>query len=485
MNFRRGLQKFGSAAMTPIALLPAAAVIIALGTVLPPGLGGKAFFAAGQTLLHYLGLIIAVGCAVGLAGGEGIAGFAAGGMYVIIDGIVRAYNPDLNLGVLAGIISAIAGASFYSRFHRVRFPDYLSFFGGQRFVPIISAFAAVFIGLLLAYIGPSVQAGLTALGNWMAAAGIVGVFVYGALERLLIPTGLHHFLNAVVLMLIGSYAGATGDLGRFFAGDPTAGYFMGGAFAYKLFGLPAACLAMYHEAKPGAKRSVKGLMITAAATSFLTGITEPVEFAFLFTAPILFVVHALLAGSSFALNYALHIRHGFASSAGVVEYIVNLPKAQNGLLIIPIGVAYGVAYYVIFRALIRRFNLATPGRLAEEEQLDAAAPGPAAVATAAVRADDGAGTSAARGGDVPLALPDRAAAVLAALGGKENLLSVDSCLTRLRILLADETKVDEDELKRLGALGIVKMGQGAWQVVFGAISDSLRHEMRRIMRGGQ
>ncbi|MGE5561508.1 MAG: PTS transporter subunit EIIC [Chloroflexota bacterium] len=473
MTFRQGLSKFAGAAMTPIAVLPAAAVIIALGTVLPPEFGGRAFAAAGQTLFNYLGLIIAVGCAIGLANREGIAGFAAGAMYIIIDGIVKAYNPELNLGVLAGIISAIAAAHFYHRFHAVRFPDYLSFFGGQRFVPIISAFAAVFVGLALAYVGPWLQSGIVSLGNWMAAAGILGVFAYGVIERLLIPTGLHHFLNTIVLLLVGSYAGATGDLGRFFAGDPTAGYFMSGAYAFMLFGLPAACLAMYHEAKPGAKRSVKGLMITAAATSFLTGITEPVEFSFLFTAPVLYLAHTLLAGSSFALNYALRIRHGYASSAGIVEFIANLTRADNGLLIIPIGIAYGVLYYLVFRFLIRRLNLATPGRLAEEAGMDAAlAANPPALAGAPAAA-----------GAAPASLTERAAGVIAALGGRDNLTGVDSCLTRLRIGLDDESLVDEDGLKRLGALGIVKMGQGAWQVVFGTVSDALRHEMKQILRG--
>lgn len=488
MNFRQGLQKFAGAAMTPIAVLPAAAVIIALGTVLPPAFGGKAFAAAGQTLFNYLGLIIAVGCAVGLADREGIAGFAAGAMFIIIDGIVKAYNPDLTLGVFAGIISAILGAYFFRRFHRIQFPEYLSFFAGQRFVPIISAFAAVFIGLILAHIGPYLQSGLISLGGWMAASGIIGVIAYGIMERILIPTGLHHFLNTVVLLLIGSYAGATGDLGRFFAGDPTAGYFMGGSYAFMLFGLPAACLAMYHEAKPGAKRSVKGLMITAAATSFLTGITEPVEFSFLFTAPVLYLAHTILAGSSFALNYALHIRHGFASSAGIVEYIANLTRAENGLLIIPIGIGYGLLYYGVFRFLIRRLDLPTPGRMAEEAGMDAAlaitrGPGASAVGSPAGDAAMGADVQRAAQTTVPASLSDRAAGVIAALGGKDNLGSVDSCLTRLRISLVDESLVDEEELKRHGALGIVKLGRGAWQVVFGTVSDALRHEMRRIMRG--
>jgi PTS system N-acetylglucosamine-specific IIC component len=477
MNFRRMLQKYGGAAMTPIAVLPAAAIIIALGTVLPAAFGGRALSAAGTALFNYLGLVIAIGCSVGLADGEGVAGLSAGIMWLIIDAIVKATNPELSLGVLSGIIAAVAGAWFYNRFHRIRFPDYFAFFAGQRFVPIISAFAAVLIGIVLGLIGPALQAGLTTVGSWMAAAGTAGVFVYGALERLLIPTGLHHFLNAIVLMLVGNFGGATGDLGRFFAGDPTAGYFMAGAFIYKLFGLPAACLAMYQEARPGARKAIKGLMITAAVTCFLTGITEPVEFAFLFTAPILFIVHALLSGASFALTHLLGIRHGFASSAGIVEYIANWRLAERPWLIIPLGIAFGVIYYSIFRFLIRRLNLSTPGRLAEEAELDAAS----------VSAPDVAATEASAGdaaNPATLGLPERAAEVISALGGKDNLTSVDSCLTRLRLGIIDEERVDESALRRLGALGIVKMGKGAWQVVFGTISDALRHEMRRIIRQG-
>ncbi|MEW6723492.1 MAG: PTS transporter subunit EIIC [Bacillota bacterium] len=460
MKVRAFFQKFGGAAMTPIAVLPAAALIIALGTVLPhQWVVARGFAAAGQVLLEYLGLIFAIGLAVGFCNREGVAGLAAAMGYLIINGIARTMNPEVNIGVLAGIVAGVIAALLFQRFHRVRFPDYFSFFGGQRFVPIITSFAAVLVGLAMGLIGPYLATGLQTIGDWMAGAGALGVGVYGALERLLIPTGLHHFLNGLILLLLGEYGGATGDLGRFFAGDPTAGYFMGGAFAIKVFALPAACLALYHEARAGGRKAVKGLMITAAATSFLTGITEPVEFAFLFTAPILFLFHAVLTGSSFVLNYLLEIRHGFASSAGAFEFLVNLGQAERGLWIIPIGLGYAAIYYFGFRLLIRRLDLATPGRHAEEAGLDAAEE---------------------RMRDLPLA--ERAREIVAALGGTGNLGSVDSCLTRLRMVLEDESRVNEARLRELGAAGIVKLGPGVWQVVFGTVSDALRHEIKGLLK---
>lgn len=456
MGFRRHLQRFGAAAMTPIAVLPAAAVILALGSVLPVPFVSKALLAAGDALLKYIGLIIAMGVAVGLAGGEGIAGFTGGIVYVIMDGVARSISPDVSLHVLAGIIAGVLSALLYLRFHRTKLPEALSFFGGQRSVPIVGAFAAVAAGLILGSAGPLLQAGLTSAGKWMLAGGAWGAGLYGALERLLIPTGLHHFLNSFILMLAGSYAGKTGDLMRFFAGDPQAGFFMGGAFAIKLFGLPAACLAMYHEARPEAKAAIKGLMLTAALTSFLTGITEPVEFAFLFTAPVLFLVHIALSGSSFLLNGLLGIRHGFMSSAGVVEYLANLRLAERGLLIIPIGLGYACAYYFLFRLLIRKLNLSTPGRLEAEADLPVQA-------------------SASAQADI-------ASAIIAGLGGRDNLVSIDSCLTRLRVAYVKADLIDEAALRACGALGFVR-GQGVIQVVMGTQSDALRQSIRAILRG--
>jgi len=452
---KRGLHRFAAAAFTFIAVLPAAAILLALGNVLPVPILNRALAAAGEGLFQYLGLIFGVGIAAGLTGGDGIAGLAAATSYVVINAVSRTIDPAAQLGVLAGLVAGLTAAWAFGRYSQVRFPEYLSFFEGRRFVPIIVSLVSVAWGLAMGAIWPGVQAVITALGNWMSGAGMAGVFVYGTLERLLIATGLHHFLNGIVLLLMGSFEGATGDLGRFFAGDPTAGFFMGGAYAIKLFGLPAACLAMMHEARK--PRQVKGLMMAAALTSMLTGITEPVEFAFLFTAPILFGMHALLTGSSFAINWLLGITHGFASSAGLLEFVVNWHRAQRAWLILPLGVMYAGIYYAGFRLLIRRLNLSTPGRLEAEGELEEA--------------------------DAPAAVPGEGArSIVLALGGAANILAADACLTRLRVSLRDGALVDYTALKACGALGWVGSGTGVLQVVFGTRSHQLAQAVREELR---
>jgi PTS system N-acetylglucosamine-specific IIC component len=430
---------------------------MAIGTVLegiaPPL--SLAFMGAGEVLFENLGLIFGVGIAVGLSGGEGIAGLGGGVAYLLLSGIAIKINPENNLGVIAGIIAGLGAAWIYERFSRTKLPEALSFFAGQRWALILTTISAAVVALPVGYLWPAAQAVLSGAGEWMTRSGVWGVAVYGALERLLIPTGLHHFLNGLVLLTFGEYSGATGDLGRFFAGDPSAGFFMAGAYPIKIFALPAACLAMYHEARADARRAIKGLMVTAALTSILTGITEPVEFTFLFTAPILYLAHAGLTGLSFAAAYLLEIRHGFASSAGILEFLVNSYRAENPWLLIPLGLAFGAAYYLIFRWVIRRFRLPTPGRLAGEGV-------------------------AAELSTMPMA--DRARWVLQALGGSSNLKTLQACLTRLRITFVDEALADEDKLRDLGASGIIKSTGGVWQVVFGPTSGELAREIKAVIR---
>ena len=478
---RRGLQKFATAALTPIAVLPAAALLYALGAVIPIPVVAGALTASGRALFDNLGLIFGIGIAVGLADGEGIAGLSAAVGYVIMAGIGRSMVSEWNLGILAGLIAGLLSAHFFARYHDIRFPDYLAFFGGQRFVPIITSLASVIFGLLLGWVFPPVSAALTGLGDWMAASGVWGVAAYGALERALIPTGMHHFLNGVVLLLQGTYNGTHGDLPRFFAGDPTAGYFMGGSYPIMMFAFPAACLAMYHEAiGDRQRRAIKGLLLTAALTSFLTGLTEPVEFTFVFTAPILYVVNVLYTGLSFALSYLLHIRAGFSTSSGAFEYIINFYRGENVILLIPLGVFFGALYYFTFRFLIRRFNLITPGRM-EEEGLDE---GTTQILDA-IMSGPGKRQSMGEGLVAPTArspLPERARGVIEALGGLGNLESVDTCLTRLRVVVRDETKIDEPQLKGLGSMGKVRTGKNIYQFVFGTVSNDLRAEIRKIMK---
>lgn len=440
------LHKIGTAAMTPIAVLPAAALLLALGNVIPIPAVAKPIEMAGQLLINNIGLIFAVGLAIGLADDASIAGFTGAISYVIITGIAGREGSGMEMGILGGILAALTAGLLYNRFHRIHFHPFLSFFAGRRFVPIIASIASVPIGIGLNLIWPGLQQGIATLGQWVFSAGGLGVAIYGALERLLLPLGLHHVLNAFVLAVMGEFSSGgeviRGEVFRFLAGDPSAGHFLAGAYPIKLFALPAACLAMYKTARPAYRSKIKGLLVAAAATSFLTGITEPVEFTFLFTAPLLYGVHVLLTGASFWLCQFLGFRHGFGSSAGVLEYFVNMHLADKPWLLLPLGLGFGALYYVAFSTLITKLRLATPGRLREEE-------------AAAIVTDE-----------------KTAMAIIDALGGKENIIRVSSCLTRLRLVVGNRELVDGDALMALGAAGIVGKGE-ALQIVVGTLADEL------------
>lgn len=441
------MQKFGAAAMAPIAVLPAAALLLALGNVIPIAAIAQPLELAGQLLINNIGLIFAVGLAIGLADDASIAGFTGAISYVIITGIAAmgAEEAGLDLGILGGILAALTAGLLYNRFHKIKFHPFLSFFAGRRFVPVIASIASVPIGIGLGLIWPSLQQAIGAAGQWIFLAGGLGIAVYGALERLLIPLGLHHALNAFVLAVMGTYSVGgevvRGEVFRFLAGDPSAGFFLAGAFPIKLFALPAACLAMYKAALPANRDKVKGLLVAAAATSFLTGITEPVEFAFLFTAPLLYAAHVIFSGGSFLLAKLLGFRHGFASSAGVLEFFLNMHLADKPWLLLPLGLGFGALYFFVFYTLITKLGLNTPGRLKAE--------------SVTIKAN-----------------PETAHALLIALGGKDNLSRLNCCLTRLRVVVRDEKAVDRDGLMALGVSGLVGKGN-AFQVVVGTLADQL------------
>jgi PTS system N-acetylglucosamine-specific IIC component len=273
----------------------------------------------------------------------------------------------INFGVLGGIVTGLVAAVLWQRFYRIKLPTYLAFFGGRRFVPIITALTMMVVGVLLSFVYSPFNSGLTNLGEAVDANTVVGGGIFGTVNRLLIPLGLHHIINSVVWFVLGDYNGATGDLNRFFAGDPAAGTFMTGFFPIMMFALPAAAIAIWHEARPEQRKIVGGIMLSTALTAFLTGITEPLEFSFLFVAWPLYVVHAVLTGTSLALTNALGIHDGFSFSAGAIDYLLNFGQATRPLLIIPIGLVYAAIYYVLFRFVIRRWNLRTPGREEDAE----------------------------------------------------------------------------------------------------------------------
>lgn len=451
------MQRLGRALMLPIAVLPVAGLLLRFGQ---PDLLDLAFVAAaGEAIFAHLGLLFAIGVAVGLArenhGAAGLAGVV--GFLVAAKGIetLLAATPAevAKLGVPVGIVSGVIAGALYNRYSEIRLPAYLAFFGGRRFVPIASGFAALFVAAAFGFGWPLLVAGIDALSHGVTEAGGLGLFAYGVLNRILIVTGLHHILNNVVWFLLGDFAGATGDLKRFFAGDPTAGAFMSGFFPVMMFGLPAACLAMYRSARPERRKAVGGMLLSMALTSFLTGVTEPIEFTFMFLAPLLYVLHAVLTGVAMWLMDALGVRLGFSFSAGVFDFVLNLDRATRPWLLLPVGLAYFALYYGLFRFFILRFNLSTPGR-------DHGDTTPSAVAK----------------GD-----PTGAGGFIAALGGRTNLTSVDACTTRLRLELVDRSRIDERALRALGARGCIAVGSQGLQVVLGPIADQVAGDIRHAL----
>ncbi len=386
-------QRIGRSLMLPIAVLPAAALLLRLGQpdmLGADGLGWDAVAdvigAAGNALFANLPLLFAVGVAIGFARkADGSTALAAVVGYLVFKGVGDAMSPHIleeaaegevqrliNWGVLGGILVGIMAALLWQRYHRIKLVPWLAFFGGRRFVPIVTAAAAIVLAVLMAFIYRPFDTGLTNLGEWVAENEVVGGFVYGTSNRLLIPLGLHHILNSFPWFQLGEYtdaAGVTwnGDIQRFLHGDPEAGAFMTGFFPIMMFALPAAALAIAQEAKPSQKKIVFGIMISAALTSFITGVTEPLEFAFLFVAFPLYIIHAVLTGTSLALVNALEIRDGFGFSAGLIDYLLNWNIATKPWLLIPIGLGYAFVYYFLFRFVIRKWNLRTPGREEDAE----------------------------------------------------------------------------------------------------------------------
>ncbi|GAA3875277.1 PTS transporter subunit EIIC [Saccharothrix violaceirubra] len=382
-----GIQRFGRSLMLPIAALPVAGLLLRLGQ--PDLLGDKGWGwtkvaavigASGEALFANLPLLFAIGVAIGFARrGDGSTALAAAVGYVVTTSVFKAIAPfvlpvkegakqqEINYSVLVGIVVGLITATLWQRYHRVKLPPYLAFFGGRRFVPIIVAGVMIPVSVVLGLIYPWFNKGLTWVGEAISGSTIIGAFIYGFVNRLLIPLGLHHIPNTFMWQVFGEYQGKTGDIPRFFAGDPTAGTFLTGFFPIFMFALPAAALAIVHTARPAQKKIIAGIMGSAALTSFITGVTEPLEFAFMFVAWPLYVIHAFLTGTSMAVSNALGIHDGFGFSAGVIDYIINFNIAQKPLLIILLGLIYAAVYYFLFRFVITKWNLRTPGRAEDED----------------------------------------------------------------------------------------------------------------------
>jgi len=481
------LQKIGKSLMLPVSVLPAAGILLGVGsakfTWLPVSVS-SVMAQAGGAVFSNLPLIFAIGVALGLTGNDGVAALASVvGFAVMLAtmGVMAplvGYEPksimgipSIETGVFGGILIGAVAAILFNRYYRLQLPSYLGFFSGKRSVPIMTAFLAIVVGIVLSLVWPPIGNQINRFSHWAANGNPAAAFaIYGVVERSLIPFGLHHIWNVPFFFEVGTYLDPAtgkeihGEIYRFTAGDPTAGHLAGG-YLFKMWGLPAAAIAMWRAARPENRAKVGGIMISAALTSFLTGITEPIEFAFLFVAPVLYGIHALLAGVAYFVAVTLGIHHSTTFSHGLIDYVVLYPNSQRGWWLIPLGLVWAGVYYVLFTTLIHRMHLKTPGREVE-------------VAEAAT-ADAGAA--------VPVEVPAGAAAdgmaprLVAAFGGAANIRSLDACITRLRVELADVSRASPEALKALGAAGVMKVGSGM-QAIFGTRSENLKTDMEDYMK---
>jgi PTS system D-glucosamine-specific IIC component len=497
------LQKVGGALMLPVALLPAAGLLLGIGNALqqPTTLHYLPFLHehwiqmvsnilenAGSIIFGNLAIIFSAGVALGLAG-DGAAALAAIVGYLILNQVMSSWLgvtakmvaknlsfatvlgiPTIQTGVFGGVIVGLIAAFAYKRYHDIEMPSFLGFFAGKRFVPIATAAFSLIAGLLLLVIWPPIQHGMNVMSNWMLGSGTYfSVFMFGFVKRLLIPFGLHHIWYAPFWYEFGSYKTHSGqivhgDMTIFFAQlkdnvKLTAGYFLQGEFPIMMFGLPAAALAMYHTARPEQKKAVAGLLGSAALTSILTGITEPIEFSFLFVSPLLFFIHAVLDGLSFVLMAFFKVHIGYTFSGGAIDFILFgiLPGKERWWIAVLLGLGFAVIYYFTFRFIIQKFNVMTPGREADEEIEE--------------------NNEAAKGrvNDLPYN-------ILEAMGGKQNIAHLDACITRLRVSVNDSNNVDKNELKRLGAAGVLEVGNNI-QAIFGPRSETIKGQMKDIIDG--
>jgi PTS system glucose-specific IIC component len=368
---------------------------------------------------------------------------------------------SIDTGVFGGILIGLLSAWLFNRYFRISLPAYLGFFAGKRFVPIVVSFAAIGLAVILAVVWPPIGSAIRDFGDWAAYSNpAAAVTIYGVIERILLPFGLHHIWNVPFFFEVGSYVNPNtgevvhGVLSRYFAGDYEAAI-LGGGFIFKMFGLPAAAFAIYHCAKPENKLRIAGIMGSAALTSFLTGITEPIEFAFLFVAPVLYVVHAVLVGFAYLITYLLDARLGYSFSHGFIDFALYWINNIKPWIILVLGPIFAVIYYSVFRFLIVKLNLKTPGR--EDEAM---------VDMSAVRAD---------------VADEFARELVLGFGGKSNIKELDACITRLRITVADIDKANQDKLKALGAAGVLTVGNSL-QAIFGPRSENLMTDMREYLK---
>lgn len=470
------LQRLGRSLMLPVAALPVAGILMGIGYWIDSkGWGSNNVIAAflvngGGALINNMALLFAIGVAVGMADDkDGTAGLAGLVSWLLITTLLSSGAVAMYTGSDAdpafahiqnqfiGILSGLIGAACYNRFKNAKLPDYLAFFGGKRSVAIVTAFFSVIASVILFFIWPVVYNALVSFGISITGIGALGAGIYAFFNRLLIPIGLHHALNTVFwfdvagINDLGNFWAGTGELGK-------TGMYMSGFFPIMMFGLPGGALAMYHTAKTKNKKMAAGFLFSAALCSFLTGVTEPLEFSFMFLAPVLYVIHALLTGISAVIVALLPVRAGFNFSAGLIDLILSShsPLALNPFLLVPIGLGFSVVYYIVFRIVIKLFNLKTPGREDDEEE------------------------------ELKVSLADDdytsiAAIILEGLGGKDNIVSVDNCVTRLRLEIKDYTQVNDKKIKSAGVAGVIRPSKTSIQVVIGTKVQFVADEFKKLL----
>lgn len=479
------LQKLGRALMLPVAVLPAAAIMVGVSNIIRIILGrnnfiSEIFLKSGIGILDHIGLLFAIGVALGMAKkNDGALALAAVvGFFTITtllstDSVAQLRSiskNDVNIGfsvinnsnVFIGIIVGLVSAFTYNKFSQKELPTVLSFFSGKRLIPILTAFFAIFISIALLYIWPIVYSGLIIFGEWILDMGAIGAGLYGLFNRLLIPTGLHHALNSVFWF---DLAGVN-DIVKFQNGSGEKGItgrYMAGFFPVAIFGLPAAALAMYHTAKTKYKKETASLLLAGALSSMVVGVTEPLEFSFMFTAPILFIIHAILTGLSLFISAVFQWTSGFAFSAGLIDYLISIvnPIANKPLMLLVQGIIYFFVYYVIFRVLIKLLKLNTPGRediIVSENDKD-------------INYDSNIKSSASK-------YSENASNIISGLGNANNIKDISNCATRLRLSLNDNSIINEQLIKQNGAIAVTKNGKYEAQIIIGTHVQQVAEEIQ-------
>ncbi|WP_421622478.1 PTS transporter subunit EIIC [Borrelia sp. MN22-0132] len=474
-NLIKNIQNLGKAVQTPAAVLPIAGLLLGFGyliieTTEPSNMLrqiGKLMEQSGSAIFGNLPILFAIGTGMGLSKNNKAAAALGGAVgYLILNAglstftiMINGKSEPVNMSVLGGIITGTSSAILSDRIINYKIPQFLGFFSGQRLVPIANGILSAILAIIFAFIWAPLQITINQIGNWMIEAGNLGIFVFGFLNRLLIITGLHQLLNTLVYFVFGEYTTndgniIQGEITRYLNGDPNAGAFTSGMYPVMLFGLPGAALAMYLTSKKERRKEVGGILLSASLTSFLTGITEPIEYTFMLIAPLLYLIHAILTGISLVITNILEIRIAFSLSAGIIDYFLMFPKSTNALLILPIGLVIGTVYFTIFITLIKTFKIKTPGR------------------------EDNTKQQTISNNDSKLSQNENFEKIIQALGGIENITDIDSCFTRLRVDVKSHLLVNKDLMNQLGATGtIITLGNQV-QVIFGAKSEQISNYIK-------